>query len=76
MIYRITQLARPDRGGADAPLTAEIGGLAKTNDRNPFTITNEVVCELWGEPNGGTRKPNLEPHTQVEARALVATSPA
>lgn len=30
---------------------------------------------LWGEPNGGTRKPTVEPHVQTEIKALVAPAP-
>jgi len=33
------------------------------------------VTLLWGEENGGTRKPTVEPHTQVEIGAVVAPAP-
>lgn len=29
------------------------------------------VSVIWGEPNGGTAKPNVEPHRQTEVRAEV-----
>jgi len=35
---------------------------------------NEVTL-IWGEPNGGTRKPTVEPHVQTEIRAIVSPSP-
>ncbi len=34
----------------------------------------EVVL-TWGEPNGGSRKPHVERHEQVEVRATVAPAP-
>ena len=33
------------------------------------------VTLLWGEPNGGTRKPTVEPHVQAEIRAIVSPAP-
>jgi vanillate/3-O-methylgallate O-demethylase len=34
----------------------------------------EVVV-TWGEPGGGSRKPQVEPHEQVKVRATVAPAP-
>lgn len=34
-----------------------------------------VVTLLWGEPNGGTRKPTVEPHVQTEIKAVVSPVP-
>ncbi len=33
------------------------------------------VTFVWGEENGGTRKPTVEPHVQVEIRAVVSPVP-
>jgi vanillate/3-O-methylgallate O-demethylase len=33
------------------------------------------VKVVWGEENGGTRKPTVEPHQQLEVRALVSAVP-
>ena len=33
------------------------------------------VTFVWGEPDGGTRKPTVEPHVQVEIRAVVSPVP-
>jgi glycine cleavage system aminomethyltransferase T len=33
------------------------------------------VTLLWGEPDGGTRKPTVEPHVQAEIRATVCPVP-
>jgi hypothetical protein len=29
----------------------------------------------WGEVNGGSRKPHIEPHEQTQIRAVVAPAP-
>jgi syringate O-demethylase len=34
----------------------------------------EVVL-VWGEENGGTAKPTVEPHVQTELRAVVSPAP-
>jgi syringate O-demethylase len=33
------------------------------------------VTLVWGEPNGGTSKPTVEPHVQTEIRAIVSPVP-
>jgi len=33
------------------------------------------VTLLWGESNGGSTKPTVEPHVQMEIRALVSPVP-
>ena len=33
------------------------------------------VTLIWGEPNGGTRKPTVEPHVQTEIRGIVSPAP-
>jgi vanillate/3-O-methylgallate O-demethylase len=33
------------------------------------------VTLIWGEPDGGSRKPNVERHKQMEIRAIVSPSP-
>ena len=33
------------------------------------------VTLVWGEPNGGTTKPTVEPHVQTEIRAIVCPVP-
>ena len=30
---------------------------------------------MWGEPNGGTTKPTVEPHEQIEIKAIVSPVP-
>ncbi len=40
-----------------------------------FAEPGTEVSLLWGEPNGGTSKPTVERHVQVEIKALVAPVP-
>ncbi|WP_218222100.1 aminomethyl transferase family protein [Nesterenkonia sp. Act20] len=54
-----------------------------SNDRRAIslaTVSPDVpegaeVKVLWGEPNGGTSKPTVEPHEQIEVRAVVSPVP-
>jgi len=44
------------------------------------TVDHEIpvgteVRVLWGEPDGGTRKTTVEPHRQIEVRAIVSPVP-
>ena len=58
-IYRIITVGAPQRGGADAPIEANLGGIAKTNDRCPHTVINELVCEHIGRSLGLPIPPGL-----------------
>ena len=33
------------------------------------------VTLVWGEPNGGTTKPTVEPHEQIEIKAVISPVP-
>src|SRR6266446_2731799 len=39
-----------------------------------ITVAQEVTV-VWGEPQGGTKKPTVERHKQLEVRAVVAPAP-
>jgi len=41
----------------------------------PDIPTGTEVKVLWGEESGGTRKPTVEPHQQLEVRAIVSPVP-
>ena len=41
----------------------------------PDTPLGAEVKVVWGEPNGGTRKTTVEPHKQIEVRAVVSPIP-
>jgi syringate O-demethylase len=47
--------------------------LAVLNDE--FADPGREVSLIWGEPNGGTSKPTVEPHVQMEIRAIVSPVP-
>ena len=40
-----------------------------------FAAPGTEVTLVWGEPNGGTRKPTVEPHVQTEIKAIVSPVP-
>ena len=40
-----------------------------------YAQPGKEVTLLWGEPNGGTRKPTVEPHVQTEIKATVSPVP-
>ena len=40
-----------------------------------FEVPGTEVSLLWGEPNGGTSKPTVEPHVQTEIKAVVSAVP-
>jgi syringate O-demethylase len=42
---------------------------------NAFSKPGTEVTLLWGEPNGGSAKPTVEPHVQVEIPAIVCPVP-
>ncbi len=40
-----------------------------------YAVPGTQVTLLWGEPDGGTSKPTVEPHVQTEIKATVASVP-
>lgn len=42
---------------------------------DPSVEIGQEIRVLWGEPNGGTSKPTVEPHKQMEVRAVVSPVP-
>jgi vanillate/3-O-methylgallate O-demethylase len=41
----------------------------------PDIEVGQEVTVIWGEPHGGTRKPTVERHRQIEIRATVSPAP-
>ncbi len=70
------------KNGVNIGLSTWIG--YSSNERKMLTLAmldvehavpgNEVTF-VWGEPNGGTKKPTVESHKQVEIRAMVCPAP-
>ena len=42
---------------------------------DPSIEVGSEVRVVWGEPDGGTRKTTVEPHKQIEVRAIVSSVP-
>jgi vanillate/3-O-methylgallate O-demethylase len=42
---------------------------------DPNVEIGEEVTLVWGEENGGTKKLTVEPHKQIEIRAVVSPVP-
>jgi vanillate/3-O-methylgallate O-demethylase len=42
---------------------------------DPNIKIGDVLTLVWGEENGGTKKPTVEPHQQLEIRVRVAPTP-
>jgi vanillate/3-O-methylgallate O-demethylase len=42
---------------------------------DPEIAVGTELRVVWGEPNGGTRKTTVEPHKQIEVRAIVSPVP-
>ncbi len=40
-----------------------------------YAVPGTEVSLVWGEPNGGTKKLTVEPHKQLEVRAIVSPVP-
>lgn len=49
--------------------------LALAMVEEEFATPGTEVTLLWGEPNGGTSKPTVEPHVQTEIKCTVAPVP-
>ena len=42
---------------------------------DPAVEIGSEVTVVWGEPNGGSRKTTVDPHRQIEVRAIVSPTP-
>ena len=42
---------------------------------DPSVEIGSEVTVVWGEPNGGSRKTTVDPHRQIEVRAIVSPTP-
>jgi len=81
-VYSMHPYDKVTAGGKPAGISTWIG--YSSNERKMLTIAvlepefaepgSEVVL-VWGEENGGTRKPTIERHKQMEIRAIVSPVP-
>ena len=70
-----------DAGGRTVGLSMFTG--YSYNERSALslaTVDHEIpvgteIKVVWGEPDGGTRKTTVEPHEQIEVRAVVSPVP-
>lgn len=49
--------------------------LSLVSIREDFAEVGTEVVLVWGEVNGGSRKPHVEPHEQIKIRATVSPAP-
>ena len=42
---------------------------------NPDVPLGAEVRVIWGEPEGGSRKTTVQPHVQLDVRAIVSPAP-
>jgi glycine cleavage system aminomethyltransferase T len=49
--------------------------LALATVEPEYAVPGTEVMLVWGEADGGTRKPHVERHAQTEIRAIVAPAP-
>ncbi len=68
--------------GKQVGLSTWIGYSANEGKMLTLAMVEEAYAQpgtkvtlLWGEPNGGTRKPTVEPHVQTEITAVVSPVP-
>jgi syringate O-demethylase len=81
-VYSMHPFDRVMAGGGLAGLSTWIG--YSSNERRMLTLAvlDEAFAEpgtevtlVWGEEEGGSRKPTVEPHIQTEIRAIVSPVP-
>ena len=70
-----------DAGGTTVGLSMFTGYSYNEKSALSLAIIDHEIPEgtelkvVWGEENGGTRKTTVEPHKQIEVRAVVSTVP-
>jgi syringate O-demethylase len=81
-VYSMHPYDRVTANGRDVGLSTWIGYSSNEGRMLTLAIVDESVAEpgtqvslVWGEPNGGTRKPTVERHVQTEIKATVSPAP-
>jgi glycine cleavage system aminomethyltransferase T len=81
-VYSMHPFDRVEKDGKLIGLSTWIGYTANEGKMLTLAIVDEAFAEpgtevdfIWGEPDGGTTKPTVEPHQQVTIKAVVAAVP-
>jgi syringate O-demethylase len=81
-VYAMHPFDKVISGGKIVGLSTWIGYSANEGRMLTLAMVDDAVAKpgtevtlVWGEPNGGSSKPTIEPHIQVEIRAIVSPVP-
>lgn len=81
-VYSMHPFDRVEKDGELVGLSTWIGYTANEGKMLTLAMVDESVAEpgteielVWGEPDGGTTKPTVEPHRQVKITGVVAPVP-
>lgn len=81
-VYSMHPFDRVESAGQLIGLSTWVGYSANEGKMLTLAMVDEEFAEpgtevdfIWGEPDGGTSKPTVEPHRQVTIKAVVASVP-
>lgn len=81
-VYSMHPYDRIIADGSDAGISTWIGYSSNEGKMLTLAMLDEECAEpgtevtlVWGEPDGGTKKPTVEPHVQMNVRATVSPVP-
>ncbi len=81
-VYAMHPFDRVEKDGKLVGISTWIGYTRNEDKMLTLAMVDESVAEpgtevdfIWGEPDGGTAKPAVEPHRQVTIKAIVAPAP-
>jgi glycine cleavage system aminomethyltransferase T len=81
-VYSMHPFDRVEKDGKLIGLSTWIAHSANEGKMLTLAMIDESLAEpgtevdfIWGEPDGGTTKPTVEPHKQVTIKAVVASVP-
>ncbi len=81
-VYSMHPFDRVEHEGQLIGLSTWVGYSANEGRMLTLAMVDEAFAEpgtevdfIWGEPDGGTSKPTVEPHRQVKIKAIVSPAP-
>jgi glycine cleavage system aminomethyltransferase T len=81
-VYAMHPFDRVEKDGKLVGISTWVGYTRNEGKMLTLAMVDESVAEpgtevefIWGEPDGGTSKPTVEPHRQVTIKAVVAPAP-